>query len=183
MTSKSEYTPNDAASRWPLMYLMISGLCWLVVSGVLGLIASIQIHVPSFMAECPVFTYGRMVEMAETSFVYGWLGTTGLGLSLWVLGRLSGEPLRAQNWAIGGGFFWNLGVALALVGIAVGDATGFPMLGLPKYVQFILFFSYAAIAVPGLLAWSGACAGPRSPRTGTRPRPSSSSPGSCRSRT
>ena len=42
-----------------------------------------------------------------------------------------------------------------MIGIAVGDATGFPLLELPGYVQLILFFSYAAIAIPGLLAWAG----------------------------
>ncbi len=155
MTMKSEYSSTDSASRWPLLVLLISGACWLVVSGALALIASIQLHTPSFMAVCPVFTYGRTVELAETSFVYGWLANAGLGLATWVLGRLSGEPLRAQNWAIAGAVFWNLAVAGALVGVALGDATGFALLGLPGYVQLILFFSYGAIAVPGLLAWAG----------------------------
>ena len=155
MTMKSEYTPSDRASRWPVLYLLISGACWLVLAGIFALIASIQLTVPSFMALCPVFTYGRTVAIAETAFVYGWLATAGLALALWVLGRLSGEPLRAQNWALGGTFFWNVGVLGAVIGVSLGDATGFELLEIPSYVQLILFFSYAAIAVPGLLAWSG----------------------------
>jgi len=155
MAMKSEYSPTDAASRWPLLLLLIKGLSWLVIAGAFSLIASIQVHTPNFMAVCPVFTYGRTAEMAETAFVYGWLGNTGLALALWVLLRLSGEPLRAQNWAIAGAIFWNLGVFGALVGIALGDRTGFALLGLPGYVQLLLFVSYGAIAVPGILAWSG----------------------------
>jgi cytochrome c oxidase cbb3-type subunit 1 len=152
---KAEVTPTDSSSRWPLLLLLFSGLLWLVASGALGLIASIQLHSPGFLADCPILTYGRTSALAETAFVYGWLANAGLALALWVLGRLAGEPLRAQNWALGGAFFWNLGVTGALVGVATGDATGFALLGLPGYVQLILFFSYSAIAVSGLLAWSG----------------------------
>lgn len=152
---RSEYSPNDTASRWPLMLLIISGAVWLVVSGVLSLVTSIQVHSPAFFAHCPVLTYGRLVPMAETSFVYGWLANVGLAMTLWMLGRLSGEPLRGQAWALWGTLAWNTAVAGALVGTAFGDATGFSLLGLPRYVQLALFFSYGAIAVPGILAWSG----------------------------
>jgi cytochrome c oxidase cbb3-type subunit 1 len=151
----SEHSPNDRASRWPLLLLLFSGALWLVASGVLGVIASVQVHTPAFLSGCAVLTHGRVAEMAQTSFVYGWLANAGLGLALFVLGRLSGEPLRAQSWALIGTAFWNLGVTAALVGIATGDATGFALLGLPRYVQFDMIFSYAAIALPGILAWSG----------------------------
>ncbi len=152
---KSEYTPSDSSSRYPLMALLFAGALWLVASGILAVVASIQLHEPQFLSGCALLTYGRMTSLSETAFVYGWLANAGLGLALWVLGRLAGEPLRGQSWALWGTLFWNLGVAGALVGVATGDATGFELLGLPKYVQLILLFSYASIAVPGILAWSG----------------------------
>ena len=155
MTTTPEYTPVDAASRWPLLLLLVKGIGWLVLAGILSLIASIQLHTPGFLSGCPVLTYGRMAAMAQTAFVYGWLGNAGLGLALFVLGRLAGEPLRAQNWALVGAAFWNLAVFGAVLGIAVGDATGFQLLGLPRYVQLLMFFSYGCVAVPGLLAWGG----------------------------
>ena len=155
MSTRPEYTPIDAASRWPLLLLLIKGIGWLVVAGILSLTASIQLHTPGFLSGCPLFTYGRTAAMAETAFVYGWLGNAGLALALWTLGRLAGEPLRAQSWALGGAVFWNLAVFGAVVGIAVGDATGFELLGLPRYVHLLMFFSYASVAVSGLLAWSG----------------------------
>jgi len=152
---KAEVTAIDSSSRSPLLLLLLSGLLWLVAASALSLVASIQLHTPSFLAGCSLLTYGRMSAMAETAFVYGWMANAGLALTLWTLGRLAGEPLRAQNWAIGGTLFWNLGVTGAVVGISVGDATGFALLGLPKYVQLVMFASYAAVAVSGLLAWSG----------------------------
>jgi cytochrome c oxidase cbb3-type subunit I len=152
---KPEVTPVDSSSRAPLLVLLFFGLLWLVASGSLGLVASIQLHSPEFLADCPIFTYGRLTALAETAFVYGWLANAGLALALWILGRLAAEPLRAQGWAVAGAVFWNLGVAAALVGVATGDATGFALLGLPGYVHLILLFSYSSIAVCGILAWSG----------------------------
>jgi cytochrome c oxidase cbb3-type subunit 1 len=148
-------TPNDAASRGPLLLLLGSGAAWLVVSGALGIVASVQLHDPEFLADSPILTYGRVSSLCETAFAYGWLANAGLALALWVLGRLSGEPLRAQNWAVAGTLLWNAGVAAALAGTATGDATGFELLGLPPYVQLAMFFAYGAIAAGGLLAWTG----------------------------
>jgi cytochrome c oxidase cbb3-type subunit 1 len=137
-----EWTPNDSASRGPLLLLLAFGILWLVVSAGLGIIASFQLHEPEFLSEYAILTYGRVSALCETAFVYGWLANAGLALALWVLGRLSGEPLRAQNWAVAGTLLWNASVAAALVGVASGD-------------QLVMFFSYGAIAVAGLLAWSG----------------------------
>jgi cytochrome c oxidase cbb3-type subunit 1 len=155
VSDKPEYTPTDSASSCTLLFLLASALGWLILGGLLALLAALQLHNPGFLASCRFLTYGRVTVMAETAFVYGWLANAGLALALWVMGRLAGEPLRAQNWALGGTLFWNLGVTGAVIGVACGDATGYALLGLPKYVQLVLFASYAAIAVSGLLAWSG----------------------------
>jgi cytochrome c oxidase cbb3-type subunit I len=152
---KAEVTPVDSSSSIPLLGLLFSGLLWLVASGALALVASVQLHTPTFLAGCCFLTYGHTSAMAETAFVYGWMANAGLALALWTVGRLAGEPLRGQAWALVGTTFWNLGVTGAVIGIAVGDNTGFALLGLPSYVQLVLFASYGAIAVSGILAWSG----------------------------
>ena len=151
----NEVSALDTHARGPLLFLLGSGLGWLVFSGVLALIASIQLHTPSFLASCAGFTYGHIQALQETAFVYGWLANVGLALGLWVLTRLGGETLRAGNWVVVGSGFWNLGVTLALVGIVAGDATGHSLLQLPRYAQPLLLIAYGAIAVAGVLAWSG----------------------------
>src|SRR4051812_36057661 len=155
VSANAEVTPMDAQARGPLFLLIGSGLLWLIISGVLAVITSIQVHSPGFLADCSVLTYGRAQALRETAFIYGWLGNTGLAVVLWVLGRLGGSPLRALNWAIAGTIFWNLGITIGLVGIGMGDMTGVPGMQLPRYVQGLLLLAYAAIAVPGVLAWSG----------------------------
>lgn len=154
-STTAEVTGADTVGRWPLLLLLASGLVWLVLSGVLALIASIQLHSPAFLADCESLTHGRVTSLAETTFIYGWAANTGLGVALWVLGRLGGAPLRALNWAVVGTLFWNAGISLGLVGIATGDATSFALLEMPRYVQPLLVAAYVAIGVSGILAWSG----------------------------
>lgn len=153
--ASAEVTVVDTHARWPLLFLIGSGIVWLVVSGIFGLIASIQLHSPQFMAECEWFTHGRVQALRETAFIYGWAANAGLGIALWVLGRLGGYALRGLNWVVVGTIFWNLGVTVGLIGIATGDMTSFSLLQLPRYVQPLLVVAYAAIAISGVLAWSG----------------------------
>jgi cytochrome c oxidase cbb3-type subunit I len=151
----AEVTTIDVQARGPLLLLLGSGIVWLVISGVLAIITSIQLHSPQFLTDCPLFTFGRAQALRETAFIYGWAANAGLGIALWVLARLGSYPLRASNWAVVGTLFWNLGVTAGLVGIAIGDMTTFSMLQLPRYVQPLLAFAYAAIGISGVLAWSG----------------------------
>lgn len=147
--------PIDRHARGPLLTAIGLAIAWLVFSGVLSLITSIQLHSPSFLAGCEFLTHGRARALAETAFVYGWAGGAGIAVTVWTLGRLGGNPLRAMNWFGAGNAFWNLGIAAGLVGIATGDMTSFSFLQLPRYVQPLLVFATAAMGIAGLLAWSG----------------------------
>lgn len=153
-TASPEVTAIDTHARCPLLILIASALAWLIVSGVLALIASVQVHTPSFLTDCVALTYGHVQALQETAFVYGWLANAGIALGLWLLARLGGESLRAGNWIVVGALFWNLALTVGLIGIAVGDAAGFSLLQLPRYVQPLMLVAFGAIAIAGVLAWS-----------------------------
>jgi len=97
--------------------------------------------------------------LQETAFVYGWAANAAFAVAIWILGRLSGMPLRGLGLCIVGAFFWNLGVLIGTVCIASGEMTGIPFLQMPAYVHAFLLVAYAAIATPGILAWTGRRAG------------------------
>jgi len=145
----------EAYGRGPLLLLAGSSVVWLAVGGFFALIAGIQLHHSAFLAGCPLLTHGRVQALAETCFVYGWMANAGLALALWILARLGGEPLRAANWTVAGACFWNLGIVLALVGIVSGEATAIPLLEMPRAVQPLLLVAYGAVALGGVLAWTG----------------------------
>jgi cytochrome c oxidase cbb3-type subunit 1 len=147
----AEVDATDASARCPLSLLIASGLLWLVLGGGLALLNLVQLYTPAFLADCAWFTYGRLQAMQETALVYGWAANAGLAVALWLLARLGGNALRGLNYITVGALFWNLGITLSLVGIALGDATSFSLLQMPRYVQPIMLFAYTAIAVPGVL--------------------------------
>ena len=151
----AEVSAVDRHARQPVLLLAGAGLVWLVASGALALIASIQTHSPSFLTDCAWFTHGRVQAMRESAFVYGWAANAGLATLLWILGRLGGSALRGAGWTVVGTIFWNLGLLVGLGGIAAGHMTSFALLQLPRYVQPLMLAAYAAIAITGVLAWSG----------------------------
>jgi cytochrome c oxidase cbb3-type subunit 1 len=153
--AQPEVSDIDTSARCPLLILTGSAIAWLVVGGVLALIASIQLHTPEFLAHCPFLTYGRMQAAQETAFLYGWAINAGLAVALWLLARLGGGPLRATGLAAVGAIFWNLALTVGVAGILAGDLTGFAFFQLPAYVQPFMFVAYAAVAVAGVLAWTG----------------------------
>jgi cytochrome c oxidase cbb3-type subunit 1 len=151
----AEVTEIDATARCPLLLLLASALLWLVVSGVLALVNLVQLHTPGFLADCAALTYGRAQAMQETVFIYGWAANAGLAVALWILARLGGHPLRSINWIMAGTAFWNLAIVLGLVGIAAGDGASHAWLHLPRYVLPLMLVAYGAIAMAGVLAWTG----------------------------
>ena len=160
MTALSQSAPDEAtaadpAGRLPLLLLLGAGILWLLVAGLFGLVSDIQLHAPWFFANCPILTHGRVAALAESAWMYGWVGNAGLALSLWILSRLSGEPLRAGNLVAIGAAAWNAGLLVGLVGIAAGDGTALPSLHLPLYSLPVMLAAYGAMGVSGVLAWAG----------------------------
>jgi len=95
-------------------------------------------------------------------------GAAGDRLHLWVGGPMpaspwrsgcsgasAARPLRGLGLMMVGTIFWNVGVLAGLVCIVFGEATSIPFLQMPAYIHPLLLVAYAAIATPGILAWTG----------------------------
>ena len=151
----AEVSDIDRSARCSLSFLIFSALGWLLAGGVLALLNLIQVHTPSFLADCAWFSYGRLQALQETALFYGWTVNAGLAVGLWLLIRLGGAPIRGANYVGVGAVFWNLGLTLGLVGIAAGEMTSFSLLQLPSYIQPLMLVAFAACGAPGVLAWTG----------------------------
>jgi cytochrome c oxidase cbb3-type subunit 1 len=156
-TSQSNLTAGeiDRSCSVPLLALFGGAALWLVVGSVLGLIASIKFHAPDFLANCAWLTYGRLQPAADNALLYGFCLPAGLGVALWLLARLSQTPLRGAIIPIFAANLWYLGVFVGLVGILIGDSTGFTWLEFPRGGSVPIFFAYLLLALWGMMIFAG----------------------------
>ena len=142
----------DASLRLPVSAFFLTSAIWLVVASVLGLIASLKLLAPEFLADCPVASYGRVQPAALNALVYGFALPAAFGVALWIICRLGRTKLGNPLAVFISGQFWNLGVTLGLLGIFSGDSTGHELLEMPGSAWAILFWSGALICGSALLA-------------------------------
>jgi cytochrome c oxidase cbb3-type subunit 1 len=143
---------NDSA-RLPLVVLFVSAAQWLVLGSVLNLLAAIKLHTPHFLGSAAWLTYGRLRPAANDAFLYGFCIQAGLGVSLWLLARLGGTRFVQPILALVGAKLWNLGLTLGMIGIFIGDATGFENFEMPRYAALFLFLGFAVMALYGTLTF------------------------------
>ncbi len=147
------FAESDPASRAPLLLLWFCAAFWLLLSSIFGLIASIQLHAPGFLANCSWLTYGHVRAAAENIFLYGFASQAALALILWLFCRTGRTLLVGAGPVFIAALFWNLGVKLGVLGILMGDGTGHEWLEFPRYASPLLFISYLVIAVCALLTF------------------------------
>ncbi len=135
------------------MLLVVLAAGWLVIAGVLAVLAAIKLHAPGLLAQHAWLTYGRVQPAAWNAFVFGFASPAGLALALWMIARLSGAPLRGGGFIILGALVWNAGLKVGLFGIFLGDTTGFEGMELPRYAAPLLLAGYLLMAPWALLTF------------------------------
>jgi cytochrome c oxidase cbb3-type subunit I len=152
--ARAEQAEIDASAKWPVLVFFGSALLWLLLGGALQLAANIQLHTPTFLADCVWFTHGRLAPAAQNALVYGWGFNAAFAFGLWLMARLSATTLRHGGWLFVAAKFWNVGVTLGIGGILGGYSSSFELLEMPRYVTLLLLGAYALIGVWGVTTFS-----------------------------
>lgn len=160
-----ELAAIDASVRLPVLVCLLSAVHWMVVGTFLLVYASSLTHpqdsIPilglfiDLSNHFSFFTYGRVWPAAIDSLVYGWASTAGLGLATWLMARLCRTPVRLSGLLTIGAVFWNVGIAVGLIGIFVGDSTSVELLEFPNYAAPVLWFSYIFFGVALVATYLG----------------------------
>jgi cytochrome c oxidase cbb3-type subunit 1 len=145
----------DTSCRVPLLVLFGGAAAWLVVGSVLALVASLTFHMPEKFGDCAWLTYGHLQPAADDALLYGFCIPAGLGVALWIFARLDQTPLRGAIVPVVAAHLWHLGVLVGLVGIFVGDSTGFQWLEFPRGGSALLFFAYLLLGLWAMMNFSG----------------------------
>lgn len=141
----------DASSRMPVLVWIGSSMAWLLVASVFGMIASIKLHLPDWLVQDAIWTFGRVRPAHLNVAAYGWASMVGVGVGIWLIPRLFRTPLVGGGWATAGGVLWNIGVLAGTVAILAGHSDGQEWLEFPWRIDVLLMAGGALAAVPLLM--------------------------------
>jgi cytochrome c oxidase cbb3-type subunit 1 len=141
----------DQSSRSAVLAWLSSGALWLIVGSVYGLLSSIKMHMPEFVADSAWLTFGRIRPMHLNAVAYGWVSMAGIGITLFLIPRLFKTPLKGGRYAMGGCVIWNIGLVLGLLAINMGLSDGQEWLEFPWQVDLLFVVGGGLCAIPLLL--------------------------------
>jgi len=141
----------DASASGPVLFFFGNAILWLLLATVLGLITSIQLHSPTFLAGWPITTYGRLVPAYHNALGYGWATLAGMGVAIWLLARLCRVQIKLPGVLITGAIFWQVGLTVGIVQILGGKSTGVEGLEIPGSAAVLMLFGYLLVGLWGAL--------------------------------
>ena len=158
----------DQSARGPVLTFFTTAIFWLLVSAVLGYIASKKLHSPEFIlgpewlykllhmqrATQYIFehlSYGRVWPAYTTAMIYGWCSLAGMGVATWLIGRLTRVAIKAPAVLQFGAWFWNAGVAIAVLTILCGYNSGLEFFEMHRVARILMFLGYLCIGIWGLI--------------------------------
>ncbi len=153
MAKRAELSAIDASTRAPALYFLGSSVLWLLVGTLFALIASYKLHTPEFLGDVEWLTFGRARTLHLNAVIYGWASNAAFAVALWLMARLARAELRHVGLLFIAAAFWNLGVTVGMVGIAIGDSTSIEWLEFPTYATPILFVAYALVGAWAMITF------------------------------
>lgn len=138
----------DQSAKTPILYFFVSSVVWLVIGSFLGLAVSFKFHSPEFLGGHDFLTFGKLRTLHLNMIAYGWLSFAGLGISLWLVPRITKVPLRHPKVLTVAGTLWNIGVCLGCLGILYGVTDGLEWLEFWWPIDILLAVAGAMVAIP-----------------------------------
>jgi len=150
----AERAAVDDSARWPVLFFFGNGLLWLMLATVMGLITSIQLAFPTFLADIPFLTYGRLWPAFTNTLSFGWGSLAGLGVTIWLLARLGRVRVKFPGVLVTGAVFWQVGLTYGIISILAGKTTGLEGLEIPTGSAILMLVGYMLIGFWALLLFS-----------------------------
>ncbi len=159
----------DSAARGPVLTFFTTGVFWLLVSCVLGYLASKKLHDPGAILGpewlykllgvhgimswfFDHLTYGRVWPAYNTALIYGWCSLAGMGVATWLIGRLTRVAIKSPGIMTWGAWFWNAGVAVGVVTLLTGTYnSGLEYFELHPAAKACMLIGFLLIGVWGLI--------------------------------
>lgn len=144
--SAADRSVIDASARTLVVTFLLSGFVWLGISLILSLLSALQLIFPGLL-DFSFSNFGKSAPVAKMVFNYGWCGSAAMGVSAWVVARLSARRVVGASLGIFGAVLWNAGLLLAVFSILAGKMRPLSGLEMPQSAAVILFAGFALFSV------------------------------------
>jgi len=140
----------DESVTSPVVLYFVTGIFWLVLGSLAGLVAAVKFNLPDWLGGTPFLTFGRIRPVHLNAVMYGWASLAGAGMIVWLTGRLCRVAVR-ETWSLYVSVvLWNVGVLFGVVSLVFGYNQGMEWLEFPKPAGGLialgfLFFAYSMI--------------------------------------
>jgi cytochrome c oxidase cbb3-type subunit 1 len=146
-TAGEQVAADTAVRTSPIVHIYLAvAAVFLVVGTVVGAVVALQLVFPEIGSGSALTSYGRLLPVATTAFLYGWLTIGLLGAAHHIVARMAGVSL-------GGGLLPIVALVLIAGGVAAGTGavwlggnTGRPMLEIPLWAAAVVLAGLALAA-------------------------------------
>lgn len=133
--------PDHAAQVW-----LYSGLFWMVITMLIGLVEAIKLFYPEFWQGVPALAYGRLRPVHINIGVFGFMSMGYLGAAFYMVPRLTQAPLFSERLGTLTAWGWNFNLLGGCLGILMGFSKGQEYTEIPFPFDMIICLLEIAIA-------------------------------------
>lgn len=129
---------SDNSVARPVILFFISGVVWLLIGTIFGVITSIKFHYPEFLGTIPELTFGRVRPVHLNTVIYGWSSLALAGCYVWLTARLCKTEVRWKRLLYISVVLWNIGVLVGVIYLFAGVTTGMEWIEFPRSSAIIV---------------------------------------------
>ncbi|MEM8883274.1 MAG: cbb3-type cytochrome c oxidase subunit I [Planctomycetota bacterium] len=144
----------DRSCSMPCLAWFASSMFWLIVGTIFAIIASIKMHNPEFLGDTAWLTFGRVRPAHLNVVAFGWGVPVAFGVLLWLQCRLCRVKMVWPGVILAAVVIWNIGITVGTIAILAGKSLGIEWLEFPTYAAFLLFLSFALVAVWSMMTFA-----------------------------
>lgn len=139
----------DRGAAGPVAVFLISGILWLLIGSLAGLLASIKMDSPEFLGDISLLAFGRIRPVHLNAVAFGWASLAGAGTYVWLTARLCRVHAQWRWMLYLSAILWNLGLFIGTAAILLGFNQGMEYLEYPPLAGGMITaaFVFFALAV------------------------------------
>jgi cytochrome c oxidase cbb3-type subunit I len=103
---------------------LFSGVFWLTVMIVIGLLEAVKLFVPDFLGGIPALAYGRLRPVHTNIGMFGFMSMGYLGAAFYMIPRLTRTALFSETLGVLTAWAWNLNLLGGVIAIMAGYTKG-----------------------------------------------------------